>query len=431
MKKNYTNLSFFLFFALFSIFFQSCKTEKEEDSSTSNELKSGIWRGVITISGNKELPFNFEISEKDTVKKVLIINGNERLEMDEIVQKGDSIWMKMLIFDSEIKAIINGNEMTGIWVKNAFKNMMQNGVPSPYELPFKAKFDEKRRFLDETNTEKLDISGTWSVNFMNENGETNKAVGIFQQNNNKLTGTFLTTTGDYRYLEGVINNKQLKLSCFDGEHAYLFEGNIQDNNTISQGDFWSGRSGHEIWEAKKDSLATLPSAETLTFLKQGFDKLSFSFPDLNGEKISLDAPQFKDKVVIVQLFGSWCPNCMDETKFLAPFYQKNKDRGLEIIGLAYERSPEFEKAKQQVERIRQRFGVEYTTLIAGTNNKLDASKTLPMLNQVLAFPTTIFIDKKGVVRKIHTGFSGPGTGKYYEEFVEDFNNFVDKLLIEK
>ncbi|GAB4334320.1 MAG: hypothetical protein OHK0038_11280 [Flammeovirgaceae bacterium] len=394
-------------------------------------MKTGIWRGVITISGKKELPFNFEIFEKDSLKKMVIINGDERLEVDEVVQVGDSVWMKMLIFDTEIKGVVRENEITGIWVKNAFKNTTKNGIPSPYELPFKAKFNEKRRFLDETNPENLDISGKWSVSFMNENGEINNSVGVFQQNNNRLTGTFLTTTGDYRYLEGVVTNKQLKLSCFDGEHAYLFEANIQDSNIIKQGDFWSGKSGHEIWEGKKDSLAALPPAESLTFLKKGYDKLSFSFPNLEGKKISLDAPQFKDKVVIVQLFGSWCPNCMDETQFLAPFYKKNKDRGLEIIGLAYERSSKFEKAKQQVERIRQRFGVEYTMLIAGTDNKLDASKTLPMLNQVLAFPTTIFIDRKGIVRRIHTGFSGPGTGVYYEKFVEEFNVFVDKLLSEK
>ena len=40
---------------------------------------------------------------------------------------------------------------------------------------------------------------------------------------------------------------------------------------------------------------------------------------------------------MLQLSGTWCPNCKDETKFLAPWYEKNKDRGVEIIGLAYEK----------------------------------------------------------------------------------------------
>ena len=49
----------------------------------------------------------------------------------------------------------------------------------------------------------------------------------------------------------------------------------------------------------------------------------------------------------------------------------------------------------------------------------------------MSYPTTIFIDKKGKVREIHTGFSGPGTGKYYDEFVTEFNQLMDKLISEK
>jgi hypothetical protein len=64
------------------------------------------------------------------------------------------------------------------------------------------------------------------------------------------------------------------------------------------------------------------------------------------------------------------------------------------------------------------------------NDKAEAAKTLPMLNKVLSFPTTIFIDRKGIVRQIHTGFSGPGTGIYYDEFVSDFNAFTEKLILE-
>ena len=55
----------------------------------------------------------------------------------------------------------------------------------------------------------------------------------------------------------------------------------------------------------------------------------------------------------------------------------------------------------------------------------------PLQNPGIEFATSIFIDKWGNVRRIHTGFSGPGTGKYYEEFVEDFNLFVNKLINEK
>ena len=158
--------------------------------------------------------------------------------------------------------------------------------------------------------------------------------------------------------------------------------------------------------------------------------MEFSFPGLDGNAVSLKDEKYQDKVVMLQIFGTWCPNCMDETKFYANWYKNNKEKGVEIIGLAYEAKDDFEYAKARVEKMKLKYNVAYDYVIAGIYNKEEAAKTLPMLNHVLSFPTTIFIDKKGKVRRIHTGFSGPATGKYYEEFVEDFNNFMSKLINE-
>lgn len=166
-------------------------------------------------------------------------------------------------------------------------------------------------------------------------------------------------------------------------------------------------------------------------LKEGYDKMAFSFPDLNGNLVSLDDEKYQNKVIILQIFGTWCPNCMDETKFYTNWYNENKHRNVAIIGLAYEAKDDFNYAKLRVENMKNRFNVGYDFLIAGTYNKEEASKTLPMLNHVMSFPTSIFIDKKRNVRKIHTGFSGPATGDYYLKFIDEFNYFMDALLNEK
>ena len=121
---------------------------------------------------------------------------------------------------------------------------------------------------------------------------------------------------------------------------------------------------------------------------------------------------------------------MDETKFLTQWYTENKNRGVEILGLAYERKDDFEYASSRVKKMKEKLGVDYDFVIAGTNDKLKASETLPALNKVLAFPTTIFIGKDGKVKYIHTGFSGPGTGIYYEQFKERFNQIVNACLAE-
>jgi len=119
---------------------------------------------------------------------------------------------------------------------------------------------------------------------------------------------------------------------------------------------------------------------------------------------------------------------MDETKFYSNWYKKNKSKDIEFLGLAYENSTDFEYAKDRVEKMKRKLNVEYDFVIAGTSNKQSASESLPMLNEIMSFPTTIFLDKNGKVRKIHTGFSGPATGKYYEEFVDEFNTFIKDLL---
>jgi thiol-disulfide isomerase/thioredoxin len=257
-------------------------------------------------------------------------------------------------------------------------------------------------------------------------------VGIFEQKGNDLTGTFLTTTGDYRYLAGTVQQDSMYLSCFDGTHVYLFKSRISNKGNTLTGGFWSSTGSYETWTATRDDAAALPDANSLVYLKKGYDALAFTFPNVeDGKPVSLSDERYKGKVVVVQLMGSWCPNCMDETKFLAPWYQKHKDRGVEVVALAYERSPEFAVSAPKLLKMKDRFNIDYEVLLAGINDKEAAAQTLPMINKVLAFPSTIYVDKKGKVRRIHTGFSGPGTGKYYDEFVEEFNLFIDKLLAEE
>ncbi|QNF31430.1 TlpA family protein disulfide reductase [Adhaeribacter swui] len=387
------------------------------------ELKPGMWRAVLTVS-NQELPFLMQVDKQENGKTVAyLINGEEKILLDEITVTGDSVTIPLHIFDADIQAQINDQQdgLTGKWVRYR--------LDQPYEVAFTAELGKDYRFSEKPKAASYDYTGKWDVIFKNEDGSEDKAIGVFEQQGNRLKGTFLSTTGDYRYLAGEVNADELRLSTFDGSHAYLFKAKPDGTDKI-KGDFWAGKSSYITWTGVRNPNAELPSADTLTYLKKGYTKLSFSFPDLNGQKVSLNDEKYRNKVVVVQLLGSWCPNCMDETKFLAPFYEQNKNRGIEIIGLAYEQSPEFEQAKPRVERMRDRLQVGYDLLIAGSRDKEEAAKTLPMLNHVLGFPTTIFIDKKGDVRKIHTGFSGPGTGKYYDEFVQDFNQTIDKLVKE-
>ena len=382
-------------------------------------LPMGNWKGELALQEGIILPFRFKVSQiKGGYPILQLLNAEEQILVNEIKPKGDSIAITLHIFNTQLIVKLDGKTMTGRWVKNDYND---------YSVPFKA------TLLDDTmkkkSTSDAKIEGKWAVNFKNEGEADEKAVGVFRQEGERVTGTFLTATGDYRYLDGSIKNGKLELGCFDGEHAFLFRADLAGDK-LENGTFWSGKHWKQPWEAKRDEKATLPDANKLTFLKEGYNQLAFSFPNIAGGTTSLTDEKYKGKVVIVQLLGSWCPNCMDESKFLAPFYQDNKDKGFEVIGLAFERDPAFEAAKARLDKMKNKIGIDYDLLVAGSNSNDEAAEKLPMLNHVLAFPTTIFIDKKGKVRKIHTGFSGPGTGEYYEQFVEEFNLFVEKLLAE-
>ncbi|HEY8935528.1 MAG TPA: TlpA disulfide reductase family protein [Cyclobacteriaceae bacterium] len=385
------------------------------------QLKTGIWRATLEMQG-LQLPFNFNVvNDKSGGYDIFIMNAEERLLLDEVTIKDDSINILLHIFDANIKARIYGDSLIGVFVKNYEQN---------YRVPFLAVHGQTYRFELPAASDKQepDYSGKYSVNFIHE-ADTSAAIGIFKQQGNHVTGTFLTPTGDFRYLEGNVINSILHLSAFDGNHAYLFTATKQSDGKLL-GEFYSGQTWTEFWVAEKNEQAVLPDPESLTYLKSGYDHIEFNFPDVSGKKVKFPDARYNGKVVILQIFGTWCPNCMDETVFMSGWYNASKKRGVEVIGLAYERKSDFSYASSRVRKMIDKLKVPYNFVIAGTNDKEKASETLPMLNSVMAFPTTIIIGKDGKVKSIHTGFSGPGTGFYYDQYVERFNETINVLLNE-
>jgi thiol-disulfide isomerase/thioredoxin len=197
--------------------------------------------------------------------------------------------------------------------------------------------------------------------------------------------------------------------------------------------YLAGYSGKETWTAVKDNNVKEPVQEQPTKLKSGESKLNFTFNDLEGKPVSINDERFKNKVVVVQLMGSWCPNCMDETKFLSDFYNKYRSKGVEIVSLAYEYSTDIERSRKSLAKFQKLFNVQYPMLITGvtSTDEQKTEKTLPQLTTIQSFPTSIFLDRKGNVREVHSVFYGPGTKQYFEEYKKIFTNIVEGLLKEK
>ena len=180
----------------------------------------------------------------------------------------------------------------------------------------------------------------------------------------------------------------------------------------------------------EDQSYELADSKTLTKLKDGVQSINFNFKDTNGKFISLNDIQFKDKVVVVQILGTWCPNCLDETQFFLSYIEENPNEDLAFVGLSVEAAKTEEKAMNRIKNMIDKFNIPYPILLAqyGGTDKEKFLKKIPMLENIISYPTTIIIDKSGKVNSIHTGFNGPATGQAYVDYKEDFKTEIKGLL---
>lgn len=392
-----------------TVFFLLSCSKKENE-----RLEKGTYRAELLVQDSQILPFIFEVDDE---KSLRIFNADEVIDVDEIIYKNDSVYIQTPVFEGVIIANIKNGVLQGNFVKESLDRI----------VPFKAVKNTERFSISSQDSPAI-VEGIWEAVFSQNVAEDEYvAKGIFKQVGNAVTGTFRTTTGDYRYLEGVMDNDSLKLSTFDGAHAFLFHAKVTDSTMT--GVFYSGNHWKEPFVAKRNDTYELPSANELTFLNKGYDRFDFSFENEQGELVSLKDKHFHGKVVVVQVMGTWCPNCLDESKYYTKYVREHPNSDVAFVALAFEYAKTKDIALQRIKRLKDKIGIPYPILLAqyGSSDKKLAQKKLPMLNHIISYPTSIFIDKKGNVRKIHTGFNGPATGQKHLDFQKEFETFVNSL----
>lgn len=432
-----------LFFNLLAAFVVLSAAGCITTDTTYSRVAPGIWRGVLELEKYRvpvskkdtiyilydqfkagDLPFNFEVKYVDNQRfYVEIINGAERIRCDSVGYGRDrrtardtlTIWFPE--YQSYLHAEIRGGVMEGEWVVTTKEN---------YRIPFYAKAGQDHRFTRLTEPPTADLSGEWATLFGVDTDQPEKAVGEFQQKNNHLEGTFRTETGDYRFLEGTIQQNKFWLSCFDGAHAYLFAGAIQGDSL--QGEFRSGTHHRALWTAWRDPNFRLADADSLTTLKAGTAGIAFTLPMPDGRRLTFPSPAFEGKIKIFTIMGTWCPNCRDEGRFLAEFLQKNPAAAadLAVVGFAFERGKDTTQMLAHLAEYKKRMGLPYDLVLAGKNSTAEAARVFPALQNIMAFPTMIVLDKQNRVRRIHTGFDGPATSRY-ADFQRDFTALIETL----
>ncbi len=383
---------------------------------SSDLLVPGNYRAVLAVPGG-DLPFQLRVTIEKGAPRAIIQNGSENVRITEIARAGNHVVLRIPGYANqlEVQASEEGYRGDAVMVRPGGKTI---------RLPLSITRHQSWRFFQNADDHPMKVGGRWSIRFSDEGGSS-PAIGEFTQDGAHVTATILDPTGDHRFIEGEVRGQNLLLSRFDGGSAYLYHATLQADGTLV-GKWWSGAWHVSDLVAHRDEHATLTDPAT----GQWPERLSFSFPDLDGKMVSSTDTRFQGKVTIVSLGGSWCPNCHDEAAFLLPIYRDLRDRGLEVVFLEFEHFGNMPEAVAANRRFAQKIDIPWPILVAGISDRENAVSKLPDLKKIFAFPTTLVIDRHGKVRDFQSGFTGPATGAHYDVFKAEFTKLIADLLAE-
>lgn len=406
MLKRYT------LFALLSVMLFACSSD--QPAVDDHELvASGSWSMELDLDGTL-VPVRMSI---DTNLSVNFYNASELISAGKLAFKNDSFYLEMPVYGTYFQgALIDAKTLGGYW------HNTQKGAE--YLIPFSAVHTAKS--VDSYIEINQPIK--YQVEFSPNTDDAYPAIGLFSVLNGKAEGTFITETGDYRFLEGFSSGENLTLSCFDGSHLFHFKADIK-GDSLTNGVFKSGTHWTEPFSAVMNETFELTHPDSLTQVIDN-SPLILNLVNTEGDFVTFQQEDFEGKVTLVQIMGTWCPNCLDESKFYGELYNEYHSQGLTIIPVAFERTDDFQTSSITLKRYLDDLGLPYQGYIGGRASKSLASEAFPMLSKIISYPTSIYIDKSGVIRKIHTGFYGPGTGMYYDRYKSSTNKFLQELLSE-
>ncbi|MFZ1703185.1 MAG: TlpA disulfide reductase family protein [Saprospiraceae bacterium] len=418
------------------LFLLSCVQPK----SVFESIPSGPWRGVLLLDRmpvvkygddrdikknfdfDTELPFTFEVGMegKDSMF-VEFHNGIEKIKIYDVTygratpSSRDTIRINFVAYDTYITAVYEDGILEGNWVVSYKEN---------YAIPFKAVYGQNHRFAHENSNAEFNVDGKWKTIFEPGTESEYPAIGDFLQKGNVVTGTFLTENGDYRYLHGNIIKNKMYLSAFDGAHAFLFYAKFIHSDSIT-GSFRSGKHYTAPWLATKNKEYNLKDAYEIT-QKVNDMPLDFKLPNTEDSLISINDQNYHQKIKLVQIMGTWCPNCFDEAEMLQKYFKEKNPHDVAWISLAFERYEDKATSIQQIQKYKKKLGLDHEILWAGSYKKQEASKLFPQLSGISSYPTLLIVDKNNKIRHIYTGFSGPAT-KEYKSHQERLENIIETL----
>ena len=377
------------------------------------EAPTGLWDAAVVVNG-LEIPFRFEIAGTGSQISGWFFNGDEKVLSTGGKYENGSLVLNFDHYATSVEATLVNGRLAGTYTRAAgyYPFYARRFAPSPAypnEVPA--------------------IDGLWQIGGVKSNKGEAAWRFIVRQAGAEVTAAILRVDGDTGALAGTYRNGKFIVSHFSGARPLVLE-----LTPTKDGNLEIVRNREEKMIAVRAADAKLKDVPEPTdpsrhsSVKNPTEPFKFAFPDITGKVLSNSDERFRDKVVIVSISGSWCPNCHDEAPFLAELYRKYRGKGLEIVALSFEEEAQKAKGYPRLHAFNQRYGVDYPVVLAG--EQADLAEKVPQIHNLNSFPTTIFLGRDGLVRGVHAGFAGAASGVFHDNAKEEITATVERLLAE-
>lgn len=381
---------------------------------------TGLWHATLEPASGLEVHFGLKVDSKGGKLSGALVNGAAESRFTAVSWADGTLTLELAHYDARMAARLEGGALRG-----TFSRAVPSGT---IEVPFRA--TRNAPAVPAVPRGAPSVAGDWGV-VMGEGEKASRRLATFRQEGGRANGTLLGSTGDFGPMHGTWDGKTLALTVFDGVFVYRLDGALGADGTLS-GTFRSRTGTPTPWTATRldaaAAAAWLPGGASIVRAKDPEARVRFSYPAEGGKLVSLDDPEFRDRPVVISISGSWCPNCHDEAPVLEEVYRRYRSRGLAVVSLSYEYTEDAQRSFRQIARFRERHGLTYPILFAGTTKSAASSSPIDLLDGWKGYPTTLFLDRGHRIVKAHSGFDGPSTGARFEAQKKELEEAVKGIL---
>jgi thiol-disulfide isomerase/thioredoxin len=373
----------------------------------------GRWDAVVIVN-DVEIPFRFDIAQSPSGVSGSFFNGDERIESTSGRFVDDTLTLAYDHYAARLEARLVEGQLEGRY---------ERARGGPYS--FRARPASPPPAASGAVPS---IGGLWHIPIKSSKGEAAWRF-IVHQTGAEVSAAILRVDGDTGALTGRYQDGKFVLSHFSGQRPALMEVTLEADGTLALlQNKRTKMSAVREEEAEARSVASPTDPSRHSFARNASERLTFSFPDAEGRVVSSDEERFRNKVVIVSITGTWCPNCHDEAPFLTELYETYRGLGLEIVALSFEEAAQLQNPAR-LRAYAAKYQIGYPMLLAGLPEQLN--EKVPQIENLNAFPTTIYLGRDGTVREVHAGFPSQASGRFYTETKDEIRRLVERLLTER